>query len=118
VFLSYKSANRLTLRRLALFFHDNYMLLIDFNLHRYQDATAAVIANCMIDKMRIDEITSMLHLLPGVLRVQRVEDERVVVRTPRFVFYLLCFVRCTYSLAFAYRYLLSYRAALHNAGWF
>lgn len=65
-----------TLRRLALFFHDNYMVLIDFNLHRYQDGTATVIANCVVDKMRSDDITSKLHLLPGVLKVQRVEGMR------------------------------------------
>ncbi len=62
-----------TLRRLALFFQDNSVVLNDFNLHRYQDGTAMVIANCVVDRLRIDAITSMLHLLPGVMKVQRVE---------------------------------------------
>lgn len=62
-----------TLRRLALLFQDNSMLLNDFNLHRYQDGTAMVIVNCVVERMRIDAVTSLLHLLPGVVKVQRVE---------------------------------------------
>jgi hypothetical protein len=64
-----------TLRRLALFFQDNNVVLNDFNLHRYQDGTAMIIANCMVEKIRIDAITSMLHLLPGVMKVQRMEGK-------------------------------------------
>lgn len=64
-----------TLRRLALFFQDNSVMLNDFNLHRYQDGTAMVIANCMVEKICIDAITTLLNLLPGVLKVQRVEGK-------------------------------------------
>jgi hypothetical protein len=64
-----------TLRRLALFFQDNHVILNDFSLHRYQDGTAMVIANGMVERIRIDAITSMLHLLPGVMKVQRMEGK-------------------------------------------
>ena len=64
-----------TLRRLALFFQDNHVVLNDFNLHRYQDGTAMIIANCLVDKLRNDAINSMLHLLPGVMKVQRLEGK-------------------------------------------
>ncbi|TWI85844.1 hypothetical protein IQ13_1013 [Lacibacter cauensis] len=64
-----------TLRRLAMFFQDNNVLLNDFNLHRYQDGTAMIIANCQVDKLRNDAINSLLHLLPGVVKVQRMEGK-------------------------------------------
>jgi hypothetical protein len=62
-----------TLRRLTLFFQDNFVQLNDFNLHRYQDGTAMVIVNAVVEKIRIEAIVSLLHLLPGVLKAQRVE---------------------------------------------
>jgi hypothetical protein len=64
-----------TLPRLALFFKDNFVQLHDFNLHRYQDGTAMVIVNAVVEKLRIEAIISLLHLLSGVLRVQRVEGK-------------------------------------------
>jgi hypothetical protein len=64
-----------TLRRLALLFQDHQVVLNDFNLHRYQEGTAIVIVHAMIEKRRIDDVTSLLHLLPGVLQVQRMEGK-------------------------------------------
>lgn len=69
-----------TLRRLAMFFQDNHVALNDFNLHRYQDGTAMIIANCLVDKLRTDSITSLLHLLPGVMKVQRLEGKSIITK--------------------------------------
>ena len=64
-----------TLRRLSLFFQDNRVVLNDFNLHRHQNGTALVIAHCLVEKNRFDEIATLLHLLPGVLSMQRMEGK-------------------------------------------
>jgi hypothetical protein len=65
-----------TLRRLALFFQDNSVVLHDFNLHRYQDGTAMVIVHCLIDKQLLSVATEQLSLLPGILKVDLMEKKQ------------------------------------------
>lgn len=65
-----------TLRRLALFFQDNRVVINDFNLHRHQDGTAMVIVNCLIDKQLLSVATEQLSLLPGILKVDLMEKKQ------------------------------------------
>jgi hypothetical protein len=62
-----------TLRLLVLFFQGNRVVLNDFSLHRYQNGTAIVIANCIIEKQQIVEVMELLRQLPGIIDVQRME---------------------------------------------
>lgn len=65
-----------TLRRLALFFQDNRVVLNDFNLHRHQNGTAMVIVHCLIDKQLLSVTTEQLSLLPGILKVDLMEKKQ------------------------------------------
>jgi hypothetical protein len=49
-----------TLQSLASFFKENGLVVNTFNLHRHQDGTAMVIANCLVPS----------HQLPGIISVR------------------------------------------------
>jgi hypothetical protein len=67
-----------TLRRLALFFIENRVLIYQLNLHRNQDGTATVVVHCLIRKGLVDETSVMLGQLPGINGLELLEERRPI----------------------------------------
>ena len=64
-----------TLKKLAMFFQDRYLVIDNLHLHRYRNGDATLIIHYQVEKDRIMRTVQLLEQLPGIIELERMEGK-------------------------------------------
>lgn len=62
-----------TLKKLAMFFLDRYIVIDTLQMHRHDDGMAILVIHCQVEKDRIGRTVQLLEELPGVMELEKME---------------------------------------------